>query len=625
MMQTALLLVCLLGAQGHGTMEEPPARNVKAEDKNQWCPHCGNGAGICGDGGQWRSDSNYVDAGSDPVRKWTAGTVEEVTVRITAHHMGHFEFSICNQEITSSLANAQGCLDSFILERASKEELGLTCVPNDKRPGCQPLDTRHPERFYLPPGGFSPDGSNVHKISLKVPANLQCQHCTLQWRWWSANSCTPGEDYGCYAEVLSQNGYTPSDWFKASGCPSTGEYAGCTRCGCGEEFRNCADIEVVSGSGTTGASTTTTTAGTTQGTTASTTTTAASTGTTTRAPSAQCVSHETLMCINGKSSYWPKCDPSQAKNNAGPAGYEFGHYCTKEWADALNDMLSDPAVNKCNDADAIHKLLAQVAYETGFYSTLFQPADGGAGLIHMIPGNWPTNAADMDQLFPGQNYASISSAMGKDFFQTAAYGWKSAAAWYKLTNRVIPGCGEDLFDKSFDRQTQCILSRVVDRSEAYNLVGSCLAGTSSTTSTTTLATTQMTTTVATTTTAAPTTTTAQATTTASGCRATAASLSFGGSDARCVSACALLPVGAWPCAGQLCDCQATSTTPSTTQATTATTSTTTTSVSGSLTCVPTEGLPPNGATAANCQRCAEGYKWWPCNTDPAICTCSTVA
>ena len=33
---------------------------------------------------------------------------------------------------------------------------------------------------------------------------------------------------------------------------------------------------------------------------------------------------------------------------------------------------------------------------------------------------------------------------------------------------------------------------------------------------------------------------------AEGCRAAAASLSFGGSDARCVSACALLPVGvAW--------------------------------------------------------------------------------
>ncbi|CAJ1374826.1 unnamed protein product [Effrenium voratum] len=471
------LLLLLWGVQGHGFIEHPAARNIEAGAKNQWCPHCGNGAGVCGDGGQWASNSNYVDTGSDPVVTWTAGTIQEVTIRITAHHMGHFEFSICNQKITSSLADPQSCLDEFILERASKEELGLSCAANDKHPGCQPIDVSHPERFYLPPGSFSPDGSNVHTVSLKVPSALQCEHCTLQWRWWTANSCTPGEGYGCYAQLLSQNGYNPSSWFRATSCPGTGEHAGCTRCACGEEFRNCADIRVVGGSDVA----TTTVQGTTPAT--------ATTATTAEAMVTQCVSHETLICINGKSSYWPKCDPSQDKSNAGPAGYEFGQYCTQEWADALNQMLTDPAINKCNDGDAIHKLLAQVAYETGYYSTLYQPADGGAGLIHMIPGNWQTNAADMDQLFPGYNYAIIANAMGKDFFQTANYGWKSVAAWHKLTNRVIPGCGEDLFDKSYDDQTKCILSYVNDRSEAYNLVGSCLASTAPATMTSTTTTT----------------------------------------------------------------------------------------------------------------------------------------
>ena len=35
--------------------------------------------------------------------------------------------------------------------------------------------------------------------------------------------------------------------------------------------------------------------------------------------------------------------------------------------------------------------LSKVAYETGYYSTVSQPRDGGAGLIHMIPNNWPYN------------------------------------------------------------------------------------------------------------------------------------------------------------------------------------------------------------------------------------------
>eukprot|EP00927_Polykrikos_kofoidii_P021511 TRINITY_DN20323_c0_g2_i1.p1 TRINITY_DN20323_c0_g2~~TRINITY_DN20323_c0_g2_i1.p1 ORF type:complete len:1236 (+),score=163.37 TRINITY_DN20323_c0_g2_i1:57-3764(+) len=191
-------------------------------------------------------------------------------------------------------------------------------------------------------------------------------------------------------------------------------------------------------------------------------------------PSTSCVPHSVLVCINDASSFWPKCDPSQAKINEGPAGYEYGHYCTNEWAEALSDVLRDPVVDKCQDMDAIQKFLAQVAYETAYYSTVYQPRDGGAGLIHMIPGNWVRNALDMDALWPGNDYATKAATMGKSFFQTAAYGWRSVAAWFKRTNEVIPGCGIDLFSQSFEEQTRCILSRVVSRQEAYDIVGQCL-------------------------------------------------------------------------------------------------------------------------------------------------------
>lgn len=164
----------------------------------------------------------------------------------------------------------------------------------------------------------------------------------------------------------------------------------------------------------------------------------------------------------------------------GPTGYEFGSYCTQEWADALNEVLADPAVDKCEDTGAVHKFLAQVAYETGFYSTVYQPKDGGAGLIHMIPANWPTNVADMEKLWPGQGYGSelkrlTDKGQGETFFQTAQYGWRSVAAWFKETNRVIPGCGLDLFEQDYSTQTRCILAWIVDRSEAFDIVGKCLA------------------------------------------------------------------------------------------------------------------------------------------------------
>jgi hypothetical protein len=193
------------------------------------------------------------------------------------------------------------------------------------------------------------------------------------------------------------------------------------------------------------------------------------------------VSHAQLVGINGESSWWPACDPSAqpAKANAGPSGYRFGHYCTVDWARELNVMLS--ALRLCGaDAESIEirrRFLAQVAYETGYYSTLGQPADAGAGMIHMVPQNWQTNVEDMEAVFPGQGLLAAYQALGADgaaqaaFFQAPKYGWKSAAAWMARTNRVIGGCGLDLFFEPYDTMTRCILSYVVDRSEAYNLVG----------------------------------------------------------------------------------------------------------------------------------------------------------
>jgi chitodextrinase len=128
----------------------------------------------------------------------------------------------------------------------------------------------------------------------------------------------------------------------------------------------------------------------------------------------------------------------------------------------------------CGNREIIRNFLAQTAYETGYFTTLGQPIDDGAGIIHMIPANWDANAADMEALFPGEgikaDYDSRNVAGKKMFFKEAKYAFKSAAAWFKRTNRVIPGCGKDLFPLSLNEQTACILGRVNDRSEALGLV-----------------------------------------------------------------------------------------------------------------------------------------------------------
>merc|ERR1712232_1348769 len=110
------------------------------------------------------------------------------------------------------------------------------CQPGDSRSVCQPLDPRHPERYYLPPGS----GSDT--IYLKLPQGVRCDACTVQWRWWSANSCIPAPDYACFKSELGAAGFDSAAWGLGGTCPG----GGCERCGCGEEFRNCIDVSITS-------------------------------------------------------------------------------------------------------------------------------------------------------------------------------------------------------------------------------------------------------------------------------------------------------------------------------------------------------------------------------------------
>jgi len=288
----------------HSYLAKPPGRNTLASaNGDETCPHClqaGGPAtvksraeavggswpthtvpeshGLCGDPVQgrpvatdWRTEEYLTPT---PVQAtYTAGEIVEFIIGISTHHMGHYEFRLCNKLISpelSSRAEGQACLDAHVLERAP---LDPSCTPNNGVADCQPIDPNNPGRWYVPPVGMATNPSDTdglfpygvgeaHRMRYKIPDDFSCEECTLQWYWATGNSCLYDAGYYDYFRVTFPN----AGWIEAGKwcpwCPESWSTMAISGCGVGsnnygEEFWNCADVAVTGG---TGRSFTTTTA-----------------------------------------------------------------------------------------------------------------------------------------------------------------------------------------------------------------------------------------------------------------------------------------------------------------------------------------------------------------------------
>jgi len=206
------------------------------------------------------------------------GDIVEFEIAVTAHHKGYYEFRICDQPVTQtnfpSRTAAQACFDQHLLVRA---EPRADCQPNDLDPDCQPIDERYPERWYLPdrnwglagtypsPPLYPHDAGDVHRMRYKLPENLHCEHCTIQWYWPCSNSCYPNQGLWDYFGQIEAAGWDEEAVFDFGVLHH--DYQQCEHrcCGTGgngyaQEFWNCADITILaSGTGGTTATATTTT------------------------------------------------------------------------------------------------------------------------------------------------------------------------------------------------------------------------------------------------------------------------------------------------------------------------------------------------------------------------------
>jgi len=267
-MMFAIHLLCamhlLQEAHGHAYISWPASRNFddcdnfEPQSVNNHCDNCETQT--CG----VYSGKDYANVVHPPEGTFVAGGLLEVETIVKTHHKGYMELRICSRPDDLS----QDCFDEHLLVRDS-ETSAIDPAP---------VDESHPGRWYIPPPGidWSPDavsvpasnacsrdkssGTERYRWTVRLPSDLECEHCVVQWFWVTANTCNPAGLPEYYSKsstqswIASKFGGDASDWWKpkVDSCradvvdPRTNNNRA-------EKFWNCADIEVVkcSGSGCT--------------------------------------------------------------------------------------------------------------------------------------------------------------------------------------------------------------------------------------------------------------------------------------------------------------------------------------------------------------------------------------
>ncbi|CAL1534238.1 unnamed protein product [Lymnaea stagnalis] len=197
------LLTFIALVDGHGRLIDPPARSsmwrfgfktpINHDDMSlycggfyrQWTVNKGR-CGLCGDpyDGPREQEAGGKYATGTIARTYRQGDVIPVAVQLTQSHLGWFEFRLCPSEPAT-----QDCLDSHLLPLAN---------------GSRRYTVLSKE-------------SIIHNMTLRLPYNVSCSHCVLQWKYNTGNS------WGCEEDT--------------SKC--------CLGCGPQEQYFGCADVAIL--------------------------------------------------------------------------------------------------------------------------------------------------------------------------------------------------------------------------------------------------------------------------------------------------------------------------------------------------------------------------------------------
>ncbi|XP_018328442.1 uncharacterized protein LOC108739172 [Agrilus planipennis] len=203
-----LLVFCAVffdSVQGHGLLIDPPNRSslwrffsylpVNYNDNQNFCGGFGvqwyqneGKCGVCGDNyadPQPRNNENTGTYGNGVVTaQYLAGSILNVTVLLTANHLGYFTYSICALKDPNAHEPEECFVDLPLIDGTYKHSVDSEV--------------------------------NIYVNQIQLPANLTCDRCVLRWHYNTGNS-----------------------WgFCNNGTSGIG-------CGPQEVFRSCSDISVI--------------------------------------------------------------------------------------------------------------------------------------------------------------------------------------------------------------------------------------------------------------------------------------------------------------------------------------------------------------------------------------------
>jgi hypothetical protein len=207
-----LCVLAVVEVNGHGRLIDPPARStawrfgydtpVNYDDNQLYCggkqvqwEQNGGKCGVCGDNwsGVREHESPNGKYTPTPLRitgNYASGSILEAVVELTTSHLGFFTFKMC-PDTSDKREVTQECLDKHLLYYTTKAG-----EMKDKYP-------IHEE-------GRMERGSGIYKVPLRLPNNVTCDRCVLQWTY------TTGNSWGVCPDGTKETGCGPQETFR--GC-----------------------------------------------------------------------------------------------------------------------------------------------------------------------------------------------------------------------------------------------------------------------------------------------------------------------------------------------------------------------------------------------------------------------